>query len=346
MAGKLISFIGVCLSVICRFGWCYTTITPADLHQRLNNLDTLIILDVREWSEYTAGHIAEPAGQLPLTPACMPWNSSILQANFSRLPSDIDIVVHCRTGGRSASASAFLEANGFTRIFNLSGGYNAWTAALYETRTGMFGDHSGSWINAVFPGPVTVVNDSGTLFLYPRAFTGQDSVYCEVHFAYGKSPAPIDAPVSDIAGLFRITALDKFGLSLFSGDSLALYDTAGINLIPHPKSGPSFPSSLLLTELTSLAVKGNWRSLPFDYQAASHTFHRSESVLRRWYNCAGFSGNGIAFRPPAPALMIIQSHRSLDLRGRVLNPRRSAACGYYIKNTPHIRLDGNQPDQR
>jgi len=336
-----------CLSLFCfcPFVWAYSTITPADFHLRLSNGDTLVILDVREWSEYTAGHIAEPAGQLPLTPACMPWNSSILQANYGKLPTNIDIVVHCRTGGRSASASAFLEGNGYSRIFNLSGGYNAWTAASYETRTGMFGDHSGAWINASFSAPAAVTNDSGSLLLYPRAFTGLDSVYCEVHFAFGKSPAPQDAPVSDIAGLFRITALDKFGLSLFTGDSLALYDSAGISLVPHPKSGPDLPSVLLQTDFTVLSRPGNWRSLTFDYLAPTHTFHRDESVLRRWYTIAGFSGNGIAFRPAMPAcaarqpeFSAVRSQRSFDLSGRVLNLHRSSACGYYINNTPCVRL--------
>jgi hypothetical protein len=39
----------------------YTSLSPANLHTRLVNKDTLLILDVREWSEYTAGHLAEPA---------------------------------------------------------------------------------------------------------------------------------------------------------------------------------------------------------------------------------------------------------------------------------------------
>jgi rhodanese-related sulfurtransferase len=345
MTGKRAFLTIACLCTIGRSGWGYTNITPADLRQRLVNTDTILILDVREWSEYTAGHIAEPAGQLPLTPACMPWNSSVLQANFGRLPKGIDIVVHCRTGGRSASASAFLEGNGFTRIFNLSGGYNAWTAATYEMRTGMFGDHSGSWIHSSFSTPAAVTHDSGSLLLYPRAFTGLDSVYGEIHFASGRSPAPQDAPVSDIAGLFRITALDEFGLSLFSGDSIALYDSIGISLVPLPKSGPSLPAVLLQTDMTALAGWGNWRSLTFDYQSATYSFHRGEYVLRRWYNLTGFSGSAIAFKPAVEVRLsehsVIRSQSSFDLRGRALNLHRSSACGYYIKNTPLVRLSGN-----
>lgn len=52
--------------------WSYSDITPAEVHTRLVEGDTLILLDVREVSEYFAGHIAEPAGHLPLTPVNMP----------------------------------------------------------------------------------------------------------------------------------------------------------------------------------------------------------------------------------------------------------------------------------
>ncbi len=346
--------IGICLLLFCSVTLGYTNITPADLHQRLINLDTLIILDVREWSEYSANHIAEPAGQLPFTPACMPWNSSILQANYGRLPANIDIVVHCQSGGRSASASTFLEQNGFNRVFNMTGGFNAWNAALYEKRTGRFGDHTGAWINTAFTAPVAIAHDSGSLLLYPAAVSGLDSVYCEVHFAYGRQPAPQDAPVSDVAGLFRLTALDRFGLSLFAGDSLVLHDTAGVNLVPHPKSGPALPPSLTQTNITALAGPGKWQTLTSDYQASTYTFHRSEPVLRRWYNAAGSAGNGISFRQGSSPRPIGSSDlpalHCYDLRGRLLtrhgvpSPHRSSqylfACGYYIIDTPRERLSG------
>jgi hypothetical protein len=54
----------------------------------------------------------------------MPWNSKVLQSGYSRLPKDIDIVVHCASGVRGALASAFLDSLGFKRIFNMTGGFN------------------------------------------------------------------------------------------------------------------------------------------------------------------------------------------------------------------------------
>ena len=73
----------------------YTNITPAELQTRLVNGDTLIVLDVREVFEYVAGHIAEPEGQLPLTPVNMPYSGGVLAAEYNRLPRDVDIIVHC-----------------------------------------------------------------------------------------------------------------------------------------------------------------------------------------------------------------------------------------------------------
>ena len=104
----------------------YTNLTPEEVHQKLVNGDTLLLLDVREIDEYEEGHIAEPPGHLPLTPALMPWSSGILENYYYRLPTNMDIIVYCRSGGRSASASAFLESQDFTRIFNMTSGFSGW----------------------------------------------------------------------------------------------------------------------------------------------------------------------------------------------------------------------------
>jgi rhodanese-related sulfurtransferase len=340
--------------LFCSIGWGYTNITPAALHQRLVTMDTLVILDVREWSEYTANHIAEPTGQLPLTPANMPWTGGVLSANVNMLPRDVDIIVHCQSGGRSALASAFLDSCGFTRIFNMTGGFSSWNNVSYEKRSGGFGDHSGHWVRSLSVTPDTIRNDSGLCVFYPATLSGMDSLYCEIHFAYGRQPAPADAPISDIAGLFRFTALDKFGLSLFTGDSLVLHDTAGITLLPRPKSGPALPALTQPTG-TALAGRGNWQQLTFDYSPQTFAFHRSERVLRRWYNVAGFSGNAVRFRPETEKRGQMNLHdrndsRSLrlyDLRGRRIAPPTSycsapltAVSGYYIVVTPRERLHG------
>lgn len=40
---------------------------------------------------------------------------------------DRDLVLYCRSGHRSASVVAWLQARGFSRVFNLEGGINSWS---------------------------------------------------------------------------------------------------------------------------------------------------------------------------------------------------------------------------
>ena len=175
--------IAVLLSIVPSV-WGYTNLTPAEVHNRLIQGDTVLLLDVREVSEYRAGHMAEPLGQLPLTPVNMPWNSNVLSVEYHRLPKNIDIIVYCRFGGRSAAASTFLESKGFTRTFNMTGGLSSWT---YEHRDKGFGDHSGQWVRSSDVYPVTITcsatGDTSKIVFPPDALPGTDSIYIELHFA-------------------------------------------------------------------------------------------------------------------------------------------------------------------
>jgi rhodanese-related sulfurtransferase len=79
--------------------------------------DGTCILDVRELDEWEAGRIPGavhiPLGELP--------------ARTSELPTDQPIIVVCRSGGRSAMATAHLVGLGVDAV-NLEGGTQAWHA--------------------------------------------------------------------------------------------------------------------------------------------------------------------------------------------------------------------------
>jgi adenylyltransferase/sulfurtransferase len=49
---------------------------------------------------------------------------------LSLLPSDRDILIHCKMGGRSAKAAAVLADAGFSRVINLEGGIRAWAEQI------------------------------------------------------------------------------------------------------------------------------------------------------------------------------------------------------------------------
>jgi sulfur-carrier protein adenylyltransferase/sulfurtransferase len=76
-----------------------------------------VLIDVREPSEAAVCRI-EGAVLLPL---------GALPQRLDQLPTDRPIVVHCKSGGRSAHATAMLRAKGFD-AHNLTGGIEAWKA--------------------------------------------------------------------------------------------------------------------------------------------------------------------------------------------------------------------------
>ena len=89
--------------------------TVDELKKRLERGDDLFVLDVREPHEY---QICNISGYL------IPLND--LPRRVSELDSSREIVVHCKTGGRSAKAADFLRQSGFSKVHNLAGGINAW----------------------------------------------------------------------------------------------------------------------------------------------------------------------------------------------------------------------------
>lgn len=94
------------------------SITTAELRTLLTgNFDGLLI-DVREPDEHAAAHI-KGARLIPL---------KTLPDALESLPTDCEILVHCKAGGRSARAVQLLLDHGFTRVRNVTGGMDAWLA--------------------------------------------------------------------------------------------------------------------------------------------------------------------------------------------------------------------------
>ena len=83
-----------------------------------DHLRDVLVLDVREPAEWT--------GELGQIPGAVLLPLGQLRARLPELPRDRPIVAVCRSGGRSAEASQILEAAGFPRAGNLSGGMIRW----------------------------------------------------------------------------------------------------------------------------------------------------------------------------------------------------------------------------
>ena len=95
-----------------------STITAAELKAMLDRNDDIFLIDVREPNEY---EIVSIPGAV-LIPKDQFMNGSALE----RLPQDRRIVLHCKSGGRSAECLAVVKNAGFSDAVHLGGGVLSW----------------------------------------------------------------------------------------------------------------------------------------------------------------------------------------------------------------------------
>lgn len=84
-----------------------------------------LVLDVREPSEYTEGHI----------PLAVSIPQADLALHLGDVPKERDVLVACRSGSRSLASARFLKAAGYDRVANLEGGTMGWIAAGHPVET-------------------------------------------------------------------------------------------------------------------------------------------------------------------------------------------------------------------
>lgn len=103
------------------------SLAPSDFAAAAKLPDT-VLLDVRTPAEFASGHL----------PGAV--NIDIESADFGQQVMGLDqsknYAVYCRSGNRSKAATTAMQQVGFTKLFDLSGGINAWTSAGGEVVTG------------------------------------------------------------------------------------------------------------------------------------------------------------------------------------------------------------------
>lgn len=93
-------------------------ITPTELKQRWDSGDRPLILDIREPYEWNIANLGSfGARHIPMAE---------LTGHLGELERDAEIIVHCRSGGRSERVVKYLRASGFSNARNLRGGILAW----------------------------------------------------------------------------------------------------------------------------------------------------------------------------------------------------------------------------
>jgi adenylyltransferase/sulfurtransferase len=91
-------------------------LSVTDLKQRIDAGEDLFILDVREPFEYQIANIGGkliPQGEVP--------------QRLNEIDRDREIIVHCKSGGRSQRIAEYLKQKGYPQVVNVAGGILAWS---------------------------------------------------------------------------------------------------------------------------------------------------------------------------------------------------------------------------
>jgi len=93
----------------------------ATIHERIARGERFHLIDVREESEWAAGHI----------PGAIHLGKGILERDIEkRIPdTDAEIVLYCGGGYRSALAADNLQKMGYTNVKSMNGGFRGWKDA-------------------------------------------------------------------------------------------------------------------------------------------------------------------------------------------------------------------------
>jgi rhodanese-related sulfurtransferase len=98
--------------------------TIHDVHQRLERSEQFLLFDVREESEYAAGHL----------PGAKSLGKGIIERDIETTVPDPDteVILYCGGGFRSALAADNLQKMGYTSVISMDGGFRGWKEAGYE----------------------------------------------------------------------------------------------------------------------------------------------------------------------------------------------------------------------
>lgn len=96
-------------------------ITVAEVKAKVDNGEDFLLLDVREPHEWEISDIPVATHHIP--------RGKILE-HLGELDTAHEIVVYCKSGGRSADVIATLRQHGYSRLRNMLGGINAWATKV------------------------------------------------------------------------------------------------------------------------------------------------------------------------------------------------------------------------
>ncbi len=112
------------LSLVAKVKKQIKEIKPQELKALLDSQKTSCLIDVREDSEFSSGHI----------PTAEHISKGVIERDIEKIIPDLQtpIVVYCSGGFRCALVAKSLEDMGYTNVLSLETGLQGWLAAGYE----------------------------------------------------------------------------------------------------------------------------------------------------------------------------------------------------------------------
>ncbi len=102
----------------------FTHLNPTEFGQRITQNTGGTILDVRTAAEFQSGHLPKAI------------NANVMSSELVSKTADLDkskpVFVYCKSGARSAMACKTLSKQGFTELYNMSGGISSWTGKVIK----------------------------------------------------------------------------------------------------------------------------------------------------------------------------------------------------------------------
>ncbi len=102
----------------------YKNLSSDEFGQKITQNTEGVILDVRTADEFKSGH-------LPKAINANVMNSELV-TKAAKLNKEKPVFVYCRSGARSATACKTLANQGFTEVYNLSGGISSWNGQIVK----------------------------------------------------------------------------------------------------------------------------------------------------------------------------------------------------------------------
>jgi len=102
--------------------------TVADVKRRMDTDEKFVLVDVREESEWAAGHL----------PGAIHLGKGIIERDIEqRLPdTETKMILYCGGGFRSALSADNLQKMGYTNVESMDGGWKGWIGAGLPTEKG------------------------------------------------------------------------------------------------------------------------------------------------------------------------------------------------------------------